>query len=434
MSGPDDRGLSLVELTSRDGEQIKPDLSAEVARVRAQLAHPKGARDFHDDGTWSWVKAPRLTARNLRTILREDFRFRDALKYNQHADVFEIDGEPLTDQAVVRMKMQIADSYDLEPAAPKLQEMVEHCSRPYHPIRDYLEGLRWDGRERLAGLLHGYAGAQDTEINRLISQRFAVSCVARVMAPGAKVDTVLILAGRQGLGKSTFFRALCGAEWFRDTALDIRNKDAFLALRGAWLYEMAELASMRARDAETVKAFLSATVDHYRKPYARNMVAQPRQCGFVGSTNEPSFLSDPTGARRFWPVRVERAPDVARVAQDRDQLWAEAVVQYQAGIHWWLETEEAELLGDSHERYQHEDPWEVAIRDWLTGGADQFTVTEVLTEAVRMDLDKQAKHHEMRVGGILARLGWEKRRVRVGGARAYRWSRPPVLASDTEEA
>jgi predicted P-loop ATPase len=127
--------------------------------------------------------------------------------------------------------------------------MVEHCSRPYHPIRDYLEGLRWDGRERLAGLLHGYAGAQDTEINRLISQRFAVSCVARVMSPGAKVDTVLILAGRQGLGKSTFFRALCGAEWFRDTALDIRNKDAFLALRGAWLYEMAELASMRARDA-----------------------------------------------------------------------------------------------------------------------------------------------------------------------------------------
>jgi predicted P-loop ATPase len=131
---------------------------------------------------------------------------------------------------------------------------------------------------------------------------------------------------------------------------------------------------------------------------------------------------------------VERAPDVARVAQDRDQLWAEAVVQYQAGVRWWLETEEAELLGDSHERYQHEDPWEVAIRDWLTGGADQFTVTEVLTEAVRMDLDKQAKHHEMRVGGILARLGWEKRRVRLGGARAYRWSRPPVLASDAEEA
>ena len=136
MSGPDDRGLSLVELTSADGEEIKPDLAAEVARVRAQLAHPKGARDFHDDGTWSWVKAPRLTARNLRTILREDFRFRDALRYNEHADVFEVDGEPLTDQAVVAMKMQIADSYDLEPAAPKLQEMVEHCSKPYHPIRD----------------------------------------------------------------------------------------------------------------------------------------------------------------------------------------------------------------------------------------------------------------------------------------------------------
>jgi predicted P-loop ATPase len=297
--------------------------------------------------------------------------------------------------------MQIADSYD----------------KPYHPIRDYLNGLRWDGRERLAGLLARYAGAEDTEINRTLSERFAISCVARVMKPGAKVDTVLILAGRQGLGKSTFFRALAGEQWFRDTALDIRNKDAFLALRGAWLYEMAELASMRARDAETVKAFLSATVDHYRKPYARNMVAQPRQCVFVGSTNEPSFLRDPTGA-----------PDVAAVERDRDQLWAEALALYQQGRIWWLESDAA--LEDSHERYQHEDPWESAIRDWLAGGSDRFTVTDVLTEAIRMDLDKQAKHHEMRVGGILARLGYEKRRVRVGGARAYRWSRPSLTTED----
>lgn len=424
MTGPDDRGLSVLELVAGAGEEIKPDPAAEVARVRAQLAHPKGARDFHDDGTWSWIKPPKLTARNLRAILLKDFRFSDSLRFNEHADIFEIDGAPLSDPAVVRIKMQIADSYDLEPAAPKLQEMIEHCSKPYHPIRDYLNGLRWDGRERLAGLLARYAGAEDTEINRTLSERFAISCVARVMKPGAKVDTVLILAGRQGLGKSTFFRALAGEQWFRDTALDIRNKDAFLALRGAWLYEMAELASMRARDAETVKAFLSATVDHYRKPYARNMIAQPRQCVFVGSTNEPSFLRDPTGARRFWPVRVGRAPDVAAVERDRDQLWAEALALYQQGRIWWLESDAA--LEDSHERYQHEDPWESAIRDWLAGGSDRFTVTDVLTEAIRMDLDKQAKHHEMRVGGILARLGYEKHRVRVGGARAYRWSRPSL--------
>ena len=280
-----------------------------------------------------------------------------------------------------------------------------------------------------------YAGGDDCELNQTLSERFAVSCVARVMQPGAKVDTVLILAGRQGLGKSTFFRALCGADWFRDTALDIRNKDAFLALRGAWLYEMAELASVRARDAETVKAFLSATVDHYRKPYARNMVAQPRQCVFVGSTNEPSFLADPTGARRFWPVKVDRPPDVARVEQDRDQLWAEAVVRYRQGAAWWLEAGEGAELGDVHERYSHEDPWKTAITEWLAGGADRFTVTEVLTDAVRMDLDKQAKHHEMRVGGILAGLGFEKKRTRINGARAYRWSKLAAVdpASATEE-
>jgi putative DNA primase/helicase len=251
-----------------------------------------------------------------------------------------------------------------------------------------------------------------------------ISCVARIMQPGAKVDTVLILAGPQGYGKSTFFRALAGAEWFRDSAIDLRNKDAYMALRGAWLYEMAELAAMRPRDAETVKAFLSAQVDHYRPPYGRHQVEQARQCVFVGTTNEPSFLNDPTGARRFWPATVERMPRTAEVERDRVQLWAEAVEAYKANERWWLELNESIDLGDAHEQYQHEDPWQPKIARWLddpTNSNRGFTVEDVLNHAIKRDDDKQTKGDEMRVGGILTAIGYSRKRAQVNGARAYRW-------------
>jgi predicted P-loop ATPase len=244
-----------------------------------------------------------------------------------------------------------------------------------------------------------------------------------------KVDTVLILAGKQGARKSTAFRVLAGDDWFSDTAIDIRSKDSFQSIRGVWLYELAELAATRPRDAESVKAFLSAPTDRYRPPYGRNVVESHRQCVFVGTTNEATFLSDPTGARRFWPVSVGTI-DIDAIRHDRGLLWAEAVEAYRAGEPWWLDPDEDRALSDAQEQYQHEDPWLVTLDRWMASAENRaqasrgMRVGELLTAAVHMDEDRQKKGDEMRFGAVLQGAGWEKRRTRRDGHQLRLWFPP----------
>src|SRR5262249_24412629 len=157
-----------------------------------------------------------------------------------------------------------------------------------------------------------------------IMWRTMIAAVARAMKPGAKHDVMPILVGPQGIFKSTFWRTLASDPWFSDSRFVVGHRDAYLVLRGRWFVEMPELDALRrARDAEEIKAFLSSPVDRYRDPYGRTMADNPRTAIIVGTTNDDGFLSDPTGNRRFWPMRVGKI-DVDWVAAHRDQLWAEA--------------------------------------------------------------------------------------------------------------
>ena len=413
----------IADTTTQDGQVQR---ARQIDAVRAILSHPRDAWTTDDRGGRVWTKPPKRTADNLRIILTTDPAFRARIRKNEFSGVIEWDGRLMEDADATEVRLLIDQLYSIEYSVTSTHEMMLYAARQfsYHPVRDWLEGLRWDGVPRMERLLGHYAGCDDSPLHATLSRRFMISCVARIMQPGCKVDTVLILAGPQGYGKSTFFRALAGQDWFRDSALDLRNKDAYMALRGAWLYEMAELAAMRPRDAETVKAFLSAQVDHYRPPYGRNQVEQARQVVFVGTTNEPSFLSDPTGARRFWPATVRTMPKVAETEADRTQLWAEAVNAYRSHERWWLEVNEADALTEAHEQYQHEDPWAPKVERWLSEYTRTgFTVEEVLNEAIKKDDDKQTKGDEMRVGGILTALGYVKVRASRNGVRAWRWSK-----------
>jgi len=377
---------------------------------------------------------PRKSLANLDAIVKHDPYILRRIKYNGLSESVEWGGERLTDDHVTVLQIGIEKTYDLQFSADQVNAVVNQTakSRTYHPVHRYLTRIRWDGVERIDRYLVDYIGAKDTPLHRAMSRRWFVSCVARAMARGqkpVKVDTVLILAGPQGARKSTSFRTLAGSEWFSDTALDLRNKDSFQTIRGTWIYELAELAATRPRDAETVKAFLSAETDRYRPPYARNPVESHRQVIFVGTTNEASFLSDPTGARRFWPVTVG-AIDLEAIKRDRSMLWAEAVAAWKAGERWWLLPEEdAELLG-AQERYRHEDPWQAAIEAWMeeppnrTEAAAGLRIADVLLKILDVDTDKQGKHHEMRVGGVLQSMGWQKRQRSRDGVRAWTWFPP----------
>ena len=191
-------------------------------------------------------------------------------------------------------------------SAPSISRCVEAVARDaeFHPVRDYLKALSWDGTPRISGWLTRYLGAKGEEqYLAAIGRRWLISAVARVMRPGCQADHALVLEGLQGAGKSRTARALSvKAEWFADRLPDLHTADAAIQLAGVWVVELAELAAVRKAENEAVKAYLTRTHDNYRPPYGRYRVSVPRQCVFIGSTNESAYLTDRTGNRRFWPL------------------------------------------------------------------------------------------------------------------------------------
>lgn len=220
-----------------------------------------------------------------------------------------------------------------------LQEVTQ--DNKFHPVREYLKGLTWDGECRLDTLFIDYIGAEDTEYIRAVTRKWMCGAVARVMDPGVKFDTAIVLYGSQGLGKSLILERL-GRKWFNNSLVDIKTKDALEQIQGSWIVELAELAPTYKNDNEIVKAFISRTSDRFRSPYGRRTEEYPRQCVFAGSTNNLMFLKDRTGNRRFWPItgdKDRKRKNSWDLSKDEiDQLWAEA-------FHYWTEGEPLVLEG-----------------------------------------------------------------------------------------
>lgn len=224
-----------------------------------------------------------------------------------------------------------------------LQEVTQ--DNKFHPVRQYLTGLTWDGECRVDTLFIDYIGAEDTEYIKAVTRKWMCGAVARVMEPGVKFDTAIVLYGSQGLGKSLILERL-GRKWFNNSLVDIKTKDALEQIQGSWINELAELAPTYKNDNEIVKAFISRTSDRFRSPYGRRTEEYPRQCVFAGSTNNLMFLKDRTGNRRFWPITGNKdrktknswdiLPDII------DQLWAEAFI-------YWAEGEPLVLEGELEE-------------------------------------------------------------------------------------
>ena len=213
----------------------------------------------------------------------------------------------------------------------------------FHPVRDYLKSLQWDGKERLDTLLIDYLGAEDSPLTRAMTRKHFTAAVARVMAPGCKYDYVLTLIGPEGSGKSTLVRVMALDKWFTDSLTSIEGKEAMEQLRGKWLVEMGELTNYKKSTSEAYKAFLSKQDDFYRPAYGRKAETYLRQCVFFATTNEKAFLKGDTGNRRFWVVECGVAPAVSNpwteLPEERDQIWAEAVVRWKAGEELFLPRE-----------------------------------------------------------------------------------------------
>ncbi|MCC5795264.1 MAG: hypothetical protein JJT85_11095 [Chromatiales bacterium] len=302
----------------------------------------------------------------------------------------------------------------------------------FHPVREYLAGLTWDGEPRLNIWLAEYLNADgDPAYLAAVGRRFLLSAVARIMAPGCQADHSLVLEGPQGIGKTTAARLLAvRPEWYAGNLPDVHNKDAAMQLSGRWIIEIAELRAIRGSALEATKAFLTETSDVFRPPYGRRTVQVPRQCVFIATTNESEYLRDRSGNRRFWPVACGQVKREA-LAADVGQLWAEALHEYRQGEQWHLTPDEAAMATEQQHARLYQSELEADVAEFLQAelkrGKSETTVRDVLIYGLSVSPDAatytdQARKLGPAVAEALQLAGWRRAgRTGTGDGRRTRY-------------
>ena len=380
------------------------DFAVSDERVKSELAEArmaKAAENFGDDiddkpsgdsaeneDDLKWIKklqldrsgAPVKSARNLEVIMKHDPKLKGVVAIDDFAGRLivkkDLPWRKLTrdkpywrdaDDAGLRVYLEKQFNQKGRDVVSDALVNVSERNR-YHPVRDYLKDLKWDGTERVETLLVDYLGAEDTPYTRVVTRKFLAAAVARVMRPGVKFDNVLVSVGPQGIGKTMLADKL-GGKWFSNSLDTVQGKDAYEALQGSWVIELGEMSATKKSDIEAVKHFVSKTEDSFRAAYARVTETHPRQCVFWGTTNEQEFLRDRTGNRRFWPVVCslnggERKPWFM-TDEERDQIWAEALTLWKAGEVLALNSTEAAMARDEQDNHAESDEVEGIISDYL---------------------------------------------------------------------
>jgi predicted P-loop ATPase len=383
-------------------------------------------------------------AENAVVVLRYHPDWEGRLRFDTHSQTITVTDPPWhesdrpaefegtrtwSDNDTVRLSAWIKRSVQLDLSAADCDRAVQVASEaaPYHPVLDYFESLTWDQSPRLSRAAVTYFGAKEDLFTSLVFRWWMIAAVARTYRPGCKADNILILEGPQGLKKSSALQVLASPKWFSDTPIDLSSKDAFLSLHGKLIVELAELESLRRADAARAKAFFTSATDSYRPPYGRRNVTVPRCCVFAGTVNPAVYLQDPTGNRRYWPVRCTKA-DLEALERDRDQLWAEAVSWFKLGMRWWPQTpEELAACEDAQAPRAEGDEWEGVVATFLRRSlAQSITVGELLEDALGIKKGDWGRAEQMRVSAIMQRLGYERRQARDRGERTWKYELKPL--------
>ncbi len=312
----------------------------------------------------------------------------------------------------------------------------------YHPIKDYLNSLKWDGVKRVRDWMPTYLGTKDTEYEQAVGELLLIAAVARIFSPGCKYEYLVILEGEQGVGK-TRACAILGGEWYGDIVIDVHNKDTVDAMRLKWIIEVSEMEMARRTDVQAMKTFLSKSVDTVRLAYARGAKDFPRQQVFIGTINPESdgYLKDMTGNRRFFPVTVKQI-DQKKLIADRDQLWAEAVVLYEAlpknrDLELFLTDPKVyQMAADEADRRRFRDPWMDTVKQWLDDPDTErnFVMSkDIYHFAIGGEAKDFDKIKSTRIANVLKDLGWGKTITkRVNGATCRGYIRPEELKPKLE--
>lgn len=371
---------------------------------------------------------------NAMIALRSDPAVKDAFAYDKMLCAAMLMGpianegskfkpRPVTDIDVSSLQewLQLAGLPNIgkETAHQAVDLRSRECA--FHPVRDYLTGLRWDGTPRINGWLATYLGAERLPYTDGIGRMFLVSMVARIFDPGCKADHMPVLEGLQGTLKSTAC-AILGGAYFSDSLPDVTaGKDVSQHLRGKWLIEVSEMHAMGRAEATLLKAFITRTTERYRPSYGRKEVIELRQCVFIGTTNREAYLRDETGGRRFWPVKTGSV-DVEALARNRGQLFAEASKAYHDGERWWPDRvfERDHVTPEQEARFEV-DAWEESISTYLDTES-KVTIGQVARVALGIDVPRLGRAEQNRISAAMQRLGWKRQPKKDWQGKRW-WSR-----------
>ena len=394
-------------------------------------------------------------SKNAVLIIRNDAELKGKIKLNLFSrdTVFlgarpwggsgdDINGTLFGDRDLHLLRDHMRSRYGSDFGADTVDHAVQVVAdgQQYHPVTDYLESLAWDGKPRLDTVFIDWMGARDSRFTRAATRKFFCAAVARVFDPGVKFDHVLILEGAQGLGKSSILSAL-GRSWFTDNMDRFASKESIENMRGKWVIELGELAGIRGKSADDLKAFITRQVDRMRAAYSRRSEDYPRQCVFAGTANGSGYLEDATGNRRFWPVAVFSSLNRDDFESVVDQIWAEAVHAYRAGEPLYLDDKsiESEAKVEQGDRV-HADEWVGMIETYLeqeidineedglpalgvTDKRSKVCVKEIWEVVFGKSSADIKRPDSARIGRCLTLLGWtETRNIRhkTHGVQAFR--------------
>lgn len=376
---------------------------------------------------------PKSTLRNIIHIL-EVFMEGKIVAYDEFANriYFTKDtaygckkGAEIKDADDLSLKLYVANHFGFEPSKELCYEAhtLVAMRYAYHPVKDYLGALKWDGVPRLDTWLERAFGATGPLIYvRAVGRKTLTGAVARIYEPGVKFDHVLTLEGMEGKGKSTTLNMLAGLKWFTDDMRDLHNKDVVDQMAGKWIVEIGELASLKRADNEFIKAFLSRRTDRVRLAYGRRSADFPRSCIFIGTTNAKEWLNDENGNRRFWPVRIKQA-DFKWIDKNRDQLWAEARMRYELGEDLYLDEPTESLARLEQAKRLSTDEWQDAVTRYLDtlDGDKRCTSTDVWRAVENTPMGYPDDRDTKRIGRVMRILGFERRAIRIQGSVVKGW-------------
>lgn len=354
---------------------------------------------------------------NCCIALTEDPAFAGKLAFDDMQRMAVFDGKRAEDEVLISIHHTVQELGLLRVSFATVEEAVRHVSyvNKVHPLRDWLDGLVWDGDLRLADWLHAYLGTQSDEYTKAIGTMFLISMVKRIYEPGCQCDYMLVLEGPQGILKSQACRVL-GGDYYSDNLPDLGSDHIRVSmhLRGKWLIEAAELASLMSRrvEAARLKSFLTTQVEQFTAKHARAETTEPRQCVFVGTTNDSEWNRDDTGGRRYWPVLCG-VIKLDELRADREQLFAEAVDAYRRGAQSYPDRKfEEDHIKPVQDTRQWHDAWEQPVADWLAGKS-KVTISDVAVGALAFLPSRLSESDQKRVSKVLRNLGWHPERSKT---------------------